>query len=186
MQTFIALLRAVNVGGTGKIAMADLRALLKDLGYRNVETYIQSGNAVFDANGKAEKIARDLASSLEKHMGASVGVIIRTHDDLRMVIAENPFSAEAAADGARVHACFLAGPAPASAKAALDSVVAKYPARRDRFHLTGHTLYLHLPEGAPETKFSAKPLDRRLGVIATARNWNTVLKLHAMSSSEKS
>src|SRR3984893_8672680 len=110
MQTFIALLRAVNVGGTGKLAMADLRALLKDLGYRNAETYIQSGNAVFDANGKTEKIARDLASALERHMGASVGVVIRTHDDLCKMIAENPFAAEDAADGARVHACLLAGP----------------------------------------------------------------------------
>ena len=185
MQTFIALLRAVNVGGTGKIAMADLRALLTDLGYRNAETYIQSGNAVFDANGNTENITRDLASALEKHMGAQVGVIIRTNDDLSKVIAENPFAAEAAADGARVHACFLAGPAPDGARTVLDGIVAKYPARRDRFHLTGHTLYLHLPEGAADTKFSGKPLDRALGVIATARNWNTVLKLHAMSSREK-
>ena len=186
MQTFIALLRAVNVGGTGKIAMADLRALLKDLGHRNAETYIQSGNAVFDANGKAERIARDLASVLEKHMGAPVGVMIRTNEDLCKVIKENPFAAEAAADGARVYACFLGGLAPSSAKAALDEIVAKYPVRRDRFHLTGHTLYLHLPEGAAETKFSGRPLDRALGVMATARNWNTVLKLHAMSAREKS
>lgn len=185
MQTFIALLRAVNVGGTGKLAMADLRALLTDLGYRNVQTYIQSGNAVFDANGKAEKVAKDLAAALEKHTGAPVGVIVRTHEDLSRVIAENPFAAEAADDGARVHACFLAGPAPVSAKAGLEGIVAKNPARRDRFHLAGDTLYLHLPDGAGESKFSGKPLDRALGVMATARNWNTVLKLHAMSAREE-
>ena len=185
MQTFIALLRAVNVGGTGKLAMADLRALLTDLGYRNVETYIQSGNVVFDANGKTEKIARDVTAALEKHMGAPVGVMIRTNEDVCRVIAENPFAAEAAADGARVHACFLAGQALAGAKAALDGIVAKNPARRDRFHLTDHTLYLHMPDGAGESKLSGKPLDKALGVMATARNWNTVLKLHAMSSRAK-
>ncbi len=181
MQTFIALLRAVNVGGTGKLAMADLRVLLKDLGYANVETYIQSGNAVFDAPGKAPAITRALTTALEKHTGASVGVILRTHQELGRVIDANPFAAEAAADGARVHASFLAGQALPGAKAALDAIVARYPARRDRFHLAGDTLYFHFPEGAGETKFTGKPLDRAIGVIGTGRNWNTVLKLHAMS-----
>ena len=181
MQTFIALLRAVNVGGTGKLPMADLRALLNKLGYSNIETYIQSGNAVFDANGKPAKIALDLAAALEKLVGAPLGVVVRTHDELDRLIAENPFAAEAAADGARVHVAFLAAPAPASAKAALDAIIAKYPARRDRYHLAGDTLYLHLPDGAAETKFSGKTMDRAIGVMGTARNWNTVLKLHAMS-----
>jgi len=181
MQTFVALLRAVNVGGTGKLPMADLRALLKDLGYRNVETYIQSGNAVFDAGGKPAAIARDLAKALEKFAGAPVGVIIRTHEELSQVIAGSPFVVEAAADGARVHVAFLAGPALPTAKAALDAIVAKYPTRRDRYHLVGDTLFFHFPDGAGETKFSGKPLDRAIGVIGTGRNWNTVLKLHAMS-----
>jgi uncharacterized protein (DUF1697 family) len=179
MQTFIALLRAVNVGGTGKLAMAELRALLKELGYGRVETYIQSGNAVFDAKGKSIVIARELAAALEKLTGAPVGVVLRTHEELSLVIAGNPFAAEAAADGARVHVGFLAGPAAESA--GLDRIVGQYPARRDRYHLAGDTLYLHLPDGAAETKFSGKTLDRALGVMATARNWNTVLKLHAMS-----
>jgi uncharacterized protein (DUF1697 family) len=181
MQTCIALLRAVNVGGTGKLPMADLRAVLKKLGYSNIETYIQSGNAVFDAAGKPAKIAPDLAAALEKLVGTPVGVVIRTHEELDRVIAENPFAAEAAADGARVHVAFLAATAPKSAKEGLDGIIAKYPTRRDRYHLAGDTLYLHLPDGAAETKFSGKPLDKALGVMGTARNWNTVLKLHAMS-----
>lgn len=181
MQTCIALLRAVNVGGTGKLPMADLRAVLKKLGYSNIETYIQSGNAVFDAAGKPAKIALDLAAALEKLVGTPVGVVIRTHEELHRIIAGNPFAAEAAADGARVHVGFLAGAAPATAKTGLDAIIAKYPARRDRYHLASDTLYLHLPDGAAETKFSGKPLDKALGVMGTARNWNTVLKLHAMS-----
>lgn len=183
MPVFVALLRAVNVGGYGKLAMADLRSLLQKLGYSRVETYIQSGNAVFEAKGTAAGITRNLAAALEKHTGAPVGVIVRTHDELSRVIDGNPFAAEAAADGARVHVVFLAGPAPAGAQPGLQRIVDQYPARRDRFHLAGDTLYLHLPDGAAETKFTGKPVERALGgVRGTARNWNTVLKLHAMSA----
>jgi len=109
-----------------------------------------------------------------------VGVVIRTHDDLSRIIKENPFAAEAA-DGSRVHVGFLAGPALAEAEAALNGIVARYPARRDRFHLAGDNIYFHLPDGAAETKFSGKTLDKAVGVLGTGRNWNTVLKLHSMS-----
>jgi uncharacterized protein (DUF1697 family) len=181
MPTYIALLRAVNLGGYGKISMADFRKLLEGLGCKNVEIYIQSGNAVFDASGSAAKVGAAIAAGLEKQMGAPVAVMIRTHDDLARIIAGNPFAAEAAADGARVHVAFLSGPAPAGAAAALERIVQQYPARRDRFHLAGDTLYLHLPDGAAETKFSGKTLDKATGVPATGRNWNTVVKLHEMS-----
>lgn len=182
MPTFVILLRAVNVGGYGKLPMASLRALLEDLGYRNVETYIQSGNAVVDAKGSAAGVGKAVAAALEKLTGAPVGVVIRTHDELTKLINDNPFAGEAATDGARVHVAFLSGVAAPTAKAALDRIVTQYPQRRDRFHLAGHTLYLHTPDGAADTKFSGKSLDRALGnVFGTARNWNTVLKLHAMS-----
>jgi uncharacterized protein (DUF1697 family) len=182
MQTYIALLRAVNVGGTGKLPMADLRRLLAGLGYNKVETYIQSGNAVFDARETRDKIGAAITAGLEKLTGTKVEVILRTHAELDQIIAANPFAAEASADGARVHVGFLAARAGSQADAGLAGIIAKYPTRRDRFHLAGDTLYLHLPDGAAETKFSGKTLDRALGVAATARNWNTVLKLHTMSA----
>lgn len=181
MTTFVALLCAVNVGGTGKLAMADLRRLLEELGYRRVETYIQSGNAVFDAEGSAAAAAKAIAAALEAHMGAPVGVVVRTHEEMARVMATNPFAGEAAADGARVHVVFLAGVAAKDAAAGLERIVAQYPARRDRFHLDGTTLYLHLPDGAAETKFTTKALNRVLGAALTARNWNTAGKLTEMS-----
>jgi uncharacterized protein (DUF1697 family) len=186
MPTYVALLRAVNVGGTGKLPMADFRKLLEGLGFKKVETYIQSGNAVFDATGSAAKVGAAIAAGLGKLVGVPVDVMIRTHEELSRVIDGNPFAAEAAADGARVHVAFLAGAAPAAAEAGLNRIVTQYPARRDRFHLAGDTLYLHLPDGAAETKFSGKTMDRALGIAATGRNWNTVLKLHAMSMRAKS
>ena len=181
MPTYVVLLRAVNVGGTGKLPMADFRKLLEGLGFKNVQTYIQSGNAVFDASGSAAKVKAAITGGLEKLLGAQAEVMIRTHEQLSHVIEENPFAAEAGADGARVHVCFLAGPAAATAKAALTEIVEKYPQRRDRFHLAGDHIYFHLPDGAAETKFTGKTLDRAIGVPGTGRNWNTVLKLHAMS-----
>jgi uncharacterized protein (DUF1697 family) len=181
MPTYVILLRAVNVGGTGKLPMADLKKVLTALGFKNVETYIQSGNAVVDAKGSAAQVAKAVAQSLEKLTGAPAGVVVRTHEELDRLIRENPYAVEAAADGSRVHVGFLAGPAGKGATAALDGIIAKYPKRRDRYHLAGNTLYLHLPDGAAETKFSGKGLDKAIGVIGTGRNWNTVLKLHAMS-----
>jgi uncharacterized protein (DUF1697 family) len=181
MPTFVILLRAVNVGSTGKLPMADFRKLLAASGCTNVETYIQSGNAVVDAKGSAPSLAKTVAAALEKYMGSPVPVLVRTHAELDRMIAANPFAAEAAADGARVHAVFLSAvPAVARAKE-LEPIVTKNPARRDRYHLDGDTLYLHLPDGAGESKFTAQTLDRLLGVTATARNWNTVVKLHAMA-----
>lgn len=82
MPTFVALLRAVNVGGTSKLPMADLRTLLAGLGFKKVETYIQSGNAVFDATGSASTVHKSLAAALGKRMGKPVGVLVRTHDQL--------------------------------------------------------------------------------------------------------
>lgn len=181
MPTYVVLLRAVNLGGHGKLPMADFRKLLAELGFRNVETYIQSGNAVFDAPGPPAKVTKSVAAALEKLMVAPAGVLIRTHDELSRVIAANPYQAEAAADGTKVHVAFLSADPGPRAIPLLDRIVTQYPHRRDRYHLSGEILYLHLPDGAAETKFTGKMLDRATGVVGTARNWNTVLKLHEMS-----
>jgi uncharacterized protein (DUF1697 family) len=181
MPTYVALLRAVNLGGYGKLPMADFRKLLEGLGFKRVETYIQSGNAVFEASGSAAKVGAAITAGLERLVATPVDVMIRTHEELSRVIAGNPYAAEAAADGARVHVAFLAGSAAAGATAAMDQIVAKYPARRDRFHLAGDHIYFHFPDGAAETKLIGKTLDKAIGVAGTGRNWNTLLKLHEMS-----
>lgn len=182
MPTFIALLRAVNVGGTGKLTMEDFRSILTKLGYTNVETYIQSGNAVFHAKGSAATVHKALSKALSKHMGAPVDVILRTHTDFARIIDANPFAQEAAASGARVHVGFLVGKVKPNASEELERLVASYPTRCDSFHLTADALYLHLPDGAADTKFTPRAVERALSVASTARNWNTVLKLHTMSN----
>jgi uncharacterized protein (DUF1697 family) len=180
MPTYVILLRAVNVGGYGKLSMSDFRKTLSSLGFKNVETYIQSGNAVVDANAPAVEVGRSIAKALQKLTGTPVDVIIRTHDELDKLIQTNPFAAEAA-DGTRVHVSFLSGPAASTARAALDGIVERCPNRRDRYHLAGDHIYFHFPDGAADTKFTGKALEKAIGATGTGRNWNTVLKLHAMS-----
>ncbi len=194
MAIFVALLRAVNVGGTGKLPMADLRALLEGLGYTGVRTYIQSGNAVFEAGASGGKrvhgaggeedraeVARRIRAALAERMGGDPGVVLRTHEELGRVIQRNPFAGEAAEDGARVHVAFLEAPAGEGTAAVLRGIAEKYPARRDRFHVDGDVVYFHFPDGAGETKFTGKALERAMG-RGTGRNWNTVVKLYAMSA----
>jgi uncharacterized protein (DUF1697 family) len=180
MSTYVILLRAVNVGGYGKLSMADFRKTLSGLGFKNVETYIQSGNAVADSNLAADKVGFTISRALGKLTGAPVDVIVRTHDHLEKLIRANPFAIEAA-DGARVHVAFFSAPAASTARDALERIVEKYPNRRDRYHLAGDHIYFHFPDGAADTKFIGKALDKAIGTVGTARNWNTILKLHAMS-----
>jgi uncharacterized protein (DUF1697 family) len=180
MPTYVILLRAVNLAGHGKLPMADFKKVLAEIGCERVETYIQSGNAVVDAKGSAAKLAVAVATALEKMMGAPAGVVVRTHEQMDRVIRENPFAAEAV-DGTKVHVAFLAGAAGKGAVAGLDRIVALYPKRRDRYHLAEEHIYLHLPDGAADTKFTGKALDKAIDVMGTGRNWNTVMKLHAMS-----
>jgi uncharacterized protein (DUF1697 family) len=181
MPTYVILLRAVNVGGYGKLSMADLRQTLSALGFKNIETYIQSGNAIADSNLAPDKVGPSISRALEKLAGAPVDVIIRTHDQLDKLVRANPFAPEAASDGSRVHVSFLSAPAAPTARAALESIVEKFPNRRDRYHLAGDHIYFHFPDGAADIKFTGKALDRAIAATGTARNWNTVLKLHAMS-----
>lgn len=181
MSTYVILLRAVNLAGHGKLSMAEFRGMLADLGFMKVETYIQSGNAVVDTRGSAAQVAQIVADGLEKLMGAPVAVVVRTHEQMEKVIRENPFAREAAAEGAKVHLAFLAETAAPAAIAGLERIAKQYPERRDRYHLAGDHIYFHLPDGAANTKFTGKAFDRAIGVVGTARNWNTVLKLHELS-----
>ncbi|HUB28738.1 MAG TPA: DUF1697 domain-containing protein [Terracidiphilus sp.] len=181
MPTYVILLRAVNVGGTGNLPMADFRKLLTAAKCTNVKTYIQSGNAVVDARCSAASLVKTVGAALARHMGSPVPVLVRTREELERIIAANPFAAEAADDGARVHAVFLSAAPPAAKAKGLEPIVTNNPKRRDRYHLAGDTLYLHLPDGAAESKFTTLTVDRVLGVTATARNWNTVMKLLAMT-----
>lgn len=172
----MALLRAVNVGGRNRIAMSDLRALLEGLGYGGVRTHLQSGNAAFTtpeaAFGDAERLAREIEGALAEEAGLAAKVLVRSRAQLERVIAANPLL-EAADDPARLLVTFLSG---APDPGILDELT---PAEfePDVYAVGEREIYAWYPDGVRATRLSNAFWERRLGVVATGRNWNTVTRL---------
>jgi uncharacterized protein (DUF1697 family) len=169
---YVVLLRGVNVGGKARVPMAALRASLEGLGFEDVVTYIQSGNVVLcsrSANGR-RALARRIEAVVASEFGVPAKALLRTPAELAEVEAANPF---ARAERSKLHVVFLSKPPPPAAVAELD------PNRSppDEFAVEGREIYLHLPNGAGRTKLTIDYFERRLGVDATHRNWNTLLKL---------
>ncbi len=176
MSTFAALLRGINVGGKNKIPMAELKSLFSSLGFRDVATYIQSGNVVFRSPaGDAHDIAAGIEQRIAEVFGVSVTVLLRTPAELGEIADSSPFLGDES-DLAKLHVVFLDGQPAANANTQLD------PKRSppDQFSLRGREIYLHLPNGAARSKLTIDYFERRLGVKATARNWNTLIKLLAL------
>ncbi|MDP1922832.1 MAG: DUF1697 domain-containing protein [Myxococcales bacterium] len=167
MTSFVALLRGINVGGKRMLPMKDLVALFTKAGAMNVQTYLQSGNVVFDAK-TAPAIVERVRSAIETKFGFDVPMVVRSGDALDGVVASNPFD-----DVEHAHVVFLAdAPMPAQVKA-LD------PNRSpgDRFVVRGGDVFLHLPNGVARTKLSNAWFDSQLKTVSTVRNWKTVLAL---------
>ena len=174
MPRYAVLLRAVNVGGANKLPMAALRDALTKAGYRDVATYIQSGNVALSSPSKSDAdVARGVAKVIAKSFRLEVGVVARTHAELAALA--HPFGD--AAETKRVHVVFFSAAPTKAAIATLD------PARSpgDVFVVRGAEMYLHTPDGMGKSKITMDWLERRLGVTGTARNWNTVEKLVELS-----
>jgi len=177
-NTFVALLRGINVGGKNKIAMTELRSLFASLGLEDVVTYIQSGNVVFRSQAAAD--ADELSSRIEREIASVFGiapaVLLRTPTELEKIAERKPYLT-GEANLSKLHVAFLDQAPAASAAAELD------PGRSppDEFTLRGREIYLRLPNGAGRSKLTIDYFERRLGVRVTARNWNTLLRLLALS-----
>ena len=173
MPRYVALLRSVNVAGHGRIAMNELRASFEALGYTGVTTYIQTGNVLFSTGSKSETgVASAIEQRLAEDFGDSPAVILRTVPELLRIGTASPY-AKAGANPSRHHVTFLA---TAPSKTALGAL-ALPPSGRDELVVDGREVYVHTPDGYAETKFTGTFLERRLGVVSTTRNWNTVTKL---------
>jgi uncharacterized protein (DUF1697 family) len=175
---YVALLRSVNVAGHGRIAMGELRSSFEDLGYEDVTTYIQTGNVLFRTATKSEKAVVDaIEGRLAADFGNAPAVLLRTVPDFLRIGRSSPF-AKKGADAARHHVTFLDTKPSAAARAAFDPP----PSRRDEIVLDGREVYVSTPDGYAETKYSGAFIERRLGVVSTTRNWNTVSKLCALAA----
>lgn len=176
-QTYVALLRGVNLGSRNKVSMAALREILGRLGYDDVQTYLQSGNAVFRSGVRAAEIRKRVERALADDLGVDAAVVLRTAAELGRIVAANPF-AEREEDPKKLLVTFLTATPKAAAVRALDPN-AFAP---DEFHVTRREVYLHCPNGYGRTKIGNAFFERELGVVGTNRNWRTVTALEELAN----
>ena len=183
MATHVGLLRGINLGGRNKVAMADLRGLVSELGHADVSTYIQSGNVLFTAAADADTaaLAAGLTRAIADKLGVSSPVVVVSREELAQIVAANPFPAEP--DPRRVHAVVLSEPPWPDLAVKLDAARAKSAAasEADQVLAIGRTLYLHTPAGYGRSVLAEALLrvvsSPKSGATGTARNWATMTKL---------
>lgn len=177
-QNYVALLRAINVGGNNKLPMKDLKALLEGLGCSDVQTYIQSGNAVFKAEASlAARLPKLAHEAILKKYKVSAPVIVRSAAEIAKVVKSNPYL-KAGVAVETLHVGFLAERPKAAAIALLD------PQRSpgDKFSVLGSEVYFQFAAGVGKTKLTNQYFDSKLGTTITLRNWKTVTQLLAMTA----
>lgn len=178
MPTYIAILRGINVTGHNKLPMADLRKQLSSIGFENIQTYIQSGNVIFE-NGKStpEKLAEQIAALIKKEWDYDVPVIVFEPDYVEQVISDNPFLNGRNEDETKLHVTFLAEePAKENLKK-----LEEYNYPPDEIIVKEKAVYLFCPDGYGRTKYNNNFLENKLKVSATTRNWKTCNKLLEMA-----
>ena len=172
----VALLRGINVGKAKRVAMADLRGLFEDLGYREVRTLLNSGNVVFTSPSKVPATAAArIQTAMAAKLGVSARIMLLSAAGLATVVAENPLG-KIAKDPSRLLVCVLADPADRSKLKPL----LKQDWGKETVAVGTHAAYLWCPEGILASP-AYEALARALGDKVTSRNWATVLKLQAMA-----
>ena len=166
MTGFVAMLRGINVGGRNMVKMDALKALHESLGFKSVRTHLQSGNVVFQA--KSADAAR-IEQAIRKTLHLELSVVIRTAAELRDAVKRNPLPQWVSHSSAYVIAFLSAQPEDPAALDAYDGP--------EEMRLLGRELYIYYGEGMGRSKLTNTLIERKLGVRATARNWNTVTKL---------
>ncbi len=172
MNTWIAFLRGINVGGKNRLPMKDLKIALESVGLSQIQTYIQTGNVVFShANAKPSKLAASIADAIESGHGFRPGVMVLSLADLHAAADGNPFGNGEALDKT-LHLYFLKASPTAPDFARIDALKAD----TESYKLKGQVFYFHTPGGFGKSKLVQR-VEALLGVAATARNWRTVTKV---------
>jgi uncharacterized protein (DUF1697 family) len=173
VNTYIALFRGINVGGTNILHMRELVAILEAMGYKNIQTYIQSGNVVFRSNKKTmEKSASAISRRIFEEKGFEPGVLLLGSKQLQEAVENNPFDTS---NGKALHFFFLE---TEPCQPNIDQLVS-IKADSEKFGLNNKVFYLYAPNGIGRSKLAAA-VEKVMGVSATSRNWNTIRKLVSM------
>jgi uncharacterized protein (DUF1697 family) len=176
MPRQIALLRGINLGSHKRVGMGPLRELLARLGYGDVRTYLQSGNVVLTSPASPERLQRELEQQIAEELGLETRVLVRTRDELADVIERDPL-AGVADNPRRYQVSFLSAEPDAEVVRELGRV----DVAPEQFVVSGREIYTWHPDGIQRSKLNKVLSERSLGVVATARNWNTVTKLLALA-----
>ena len=180
MNTYIALFRGINVGGSHLLPMKDLKLMLEQNGCVDVQTYIQSGNVILSsAVADAARLEKQVAAAVSRSHGFEPRVLLLTPGDLERAAKGNPFP-KAEDNPKSVNLFFLAAPPKKPDLKSMEDLKTE----TERFALKGKVLYLHTPDGFGASKLAARA-ERLLGVEATARNWRTVTTLLKMASASR-
>lgn len=176
MYTYISILRGINVGGKRKIKMAELKELYSKLNFLNITSYIQSGNVIFNSEVKEDcnKISAQIEKAILNTFGFEVPVIVKTSDELKQAISDNPFSF--VEEKERLHLTFLSE-IPSSEKAKL---LKKFNFDPDQFKIIGKNTFIYCNGKYSESKLTNNFLETKLNVLCTTRNWKTVLQLYEL------
>ena len=176
MQTYIVLLKGINVGGHKKVPMADLRGLLTKSGFQNVQTYIQSGNVILQSSEiNALKIETKIEKSIMDHFGFEVSVLVKTRQDLKRIFDNSPF-----ADEKKKASYFMM--LHDSPGTDLVKETSKKIYEGEEYHIINDCIYYFSSKGFGQSKFNVNFFERKFKTFATARNYNTMVKLLSLSA----
>lgn len=182
MRLHIVLLRAVNVGGHGRVAMGDLTALFARIGLARPRSLLHAGSFVLGSELEGDALEALIEREIEAAFGLRADAMARSPHEWTAALAANPFVEEAREAPARLHLMALK---PEPAAGGFATMMSAYNGP-ERAALSGRHLYIVYPEGAGSSKFTGALIERKLGVRGTARNWNTALKLQAAADAEGS
>ncbi len=178
MSTFVSMLRGINVGGQKRLRMENLREIYEGLGFKNVRTYVQSGNVVFESGEHdPSALVSRIEAQIQQACGFTTEVFIRQSSELQTILEGNPFIAERNEDPSKLHVTFFYR-APSEI---VPSKLTPPDSIADELALTEMAVYLFCPNGYGKTKLSNSFFERKLGIPVTTRNWNTVNALYKMA-----
>jgi len=170
----IALLRGINVGGRNRVAMSDLRSLFSKLGFSGTQSLLQSGNLIFESNGRTSaELERLLEMETEKRLKIRPDYLVRTSEEWKQIVARNPFPGEARDDPSHLLVMVLKRAPETKALEALQAAI-RGP---ERVRVEGRQAYITYPAGIGRSKLTHTLIEAKLGARGTGRNWGTVLKL---------
>lgn len=181
METYISILRGINVGGRNKIKMDALMSLYKNLDFVNIRSYVQSGNVIFSSKKNDVKVLENQISlQIKKAFGLDVPVFVLNVNTLKDIIKGNPFTKDNKKNSAFMHVTFLSNQPKQFDKES----IYKKRSENEEIAFVSNAVYLYCPNGYGNTKLSNNFLERKLNVPATTRNWKTTTELFTLATEE--